>query len=113
MEIRRLKTKDVFKFRKILKKINENDILTDLLKKAVEETETEETIGVEIIGFIIDNLDVAEQEILEFLGDICGLSSDEFLNLDLIDVQKIAKEIAEKNNLTAFLKAVGKLMNSK
>ncbi len=115
LEIRKLKARDIFKFSKILKKLNNKNSLQNIIKngKNLEEQDKVELYGTEILCFLIENLDEIEGDIYEFLADIAGMTPEAFSNLDLGDLVEIIRKIGQENNLSAFFAAVSKLTDSK
>ena len=116
-EIRKLKARDLFKFSKILKKLNNKNSLQNIIKTAneknLEEQDKVELYGTEILCFLIENLDEIEEDVYEFLADIAGMTPEGFSNLDLGDLVEIIRKIGQENNLSAFFAAVSKLTDSK
>lgn len=116
-EIRKLKARDIFKFSKILKKLNNKNSLQNIIKTAneknLEEQDKVELYGTEILCFLIENLDEIEEDVYEFLADIAGMTPEAFSNLDLGDLVEIIRKIGQENNLSAFFAAVSKLIDSK
>ena len=115
-EIRKLKARDIFKFSKILKKLNNKNSLQNIIKTAneknLEEQDKVELYGTEILCFLIENLDEIEEDVYEFLADIAGMTPEAFSNLDLGDLVEIIRKIGQENNLSAFFAAVSKLTDS-
>lgn len=115
LQIRRLKGRDVFTFLRILKKLNKDNSLRNLLKEINEKIVNDEMnkfelYGTEIICILVENLDAVENDVYEFLGDIVGMKAEDFSNLDLVDLVQIIKNIIEKNDIKAFFDAVSKLI---
>lgn len=98
--MRNLKTSDIFKASKILSKIN--------LKLDTKE-KTQSEIGQELITQFIENLWKAETEVNEFLGDLAGITGEEFSNLSLEESFKIIQEFKSLPDITSFLSQVGLL----
>ncbi len=117
LKIRKLKARDIFKFSKILKKLNDKNSLQNIIKTAneknLEEKDRVELYGTEIVCLLIENLDEVEEDIYEFLADLVGMTPEAFSNLDLSDLIEIIRKIAQENNLSAFFAAVSKLTDSK
>jgi len=84
MKIRELKTSDIFKVSKILKKMN--------LKL---EGEKQEEVGKNLIMDIFENLHLAENEVNEFVGGLVGLKPEEFAELPLPESIKIIMDLKE------------------
>lgn len=88
--LRKLNGFDLFKVSKIIKKMNLLEMDIDIKNKSKEE------IGMQMIKLIVENMDVAQTEIADFLGGLVGMKPEEFLNQD-IDV--IFETIAEVKNI--------------
>jgi len=84
MKIRELKTSDIFKVSKILKKMN--------LKL---EGEKQEEVGKNLIMSVFENLHLAEDEVNEFVGGLVGLKPEEFAELPLPESIKIIMDLKE------------------
>ncbi len=80
----KITTPSIFKFLKILKKIDIN--LKDLLGKAdiaEDIEEKQEQLGMELFTLLLENIDKAEQDIYEFFAEILQISVDEYKQLDV------------------------------
>ncbi len=114
MEIRPLKTNDVFAASKIIKKIG---IKFDVTRKNDEgETvfKTQEQMGSEAILQIVENLHQAQKEINTFLGSLVGKTGEEFGELDLIEeVIPIIDKFKENPKLANFFKLAGQFAKQK
>jgi len=84
MKIRELRTSDIFKVSKILKKMN--------LKI---EGEKQEEVGKNLIMAVFENLHLAEDEVNEFVGGLVGLKPEEFAELPLPESIKIIMDLKE------------------
>lgn len=106
--MRKLQTKDVFRFARILKRA---DLTNEILKITNTEGMDAEKIGMHIISICIDGCADVNQEkaIYEFLGDITekGAEAIESLSLDVLfeDLKTISKE----NDLVTFFKSAQQL----
>lgn len=112
-QIRKLKTKDVFSFVRILKKLKAKDEMPKLNISQDKDTNYLEVYGTKLIYFLIDNLDSIENDVYEFVGDIVGMTPEAFSNLDLTEIVNILDAIVKNNNISAFSNAVSKLTISK
>jgi hypothetical protein len=99
-KLRKLKTNDIYKMSKILKKMN--------LKFNVKD-KTQEQLGAEMIQSIIENLYMAQEEVNDFLGGLVGMSGEDFGELDIEESQKIIKQFKEIPQLANFFKLAGQL----
>jgi len=99
-KLRKLKTNDIYKMSKILKKMN--------LKFNVKD-KTQEQLGAEMIQSIIENLYMAQEEVNDFLGGLVGMSGEDFGELDIEESQEIIKQFKEIPQLANFFKLAGQL----
>lgn len=99
-EVRQLKTSDVFKMSKILKKIN--------LNISVEKGMTQEQVGFAILNQVVSNLHLAEKEVSEFLGDMVGISGKEFEELPIDQSLDIINQFKNLDGIESFLKLANK-----
>jgi len=103
--MRQLITNDVFKMSKILKKLNLNfDFNIDSKDK-----NWDEKFGVEIIKKIAENAHLAQNEINDFLGELAGITGDEFGKLPIKDAIKIINEFKNLDGINDFFKSAGQL----
>lgn len=94
--LRELKTKDIFKMSKILKKMN--------LKINADEGKTQRQVGAELILSAFENLHFAEFEVNEFFADMANLTVKEFEELPFEKSMEILKEFKSIAGLSSFLK---------
>jgi hypothetical protein len=73
--MRPLKTMDIFKMSKILKKLN--------VKLDVDEKITQKQMGAQIIQRVVENLHLAENEVNAFLAELVGIDAKNLLNYRL------------------------------
>ena len=99
-EMRGLKTSDIYKMSRILKKMN--------LDLVADDTTTQVQMGVQMIKKIGENLHMAEDEVNEFMGGMVGLSGEEFGNLPIEDTIQIMEQFKEQKGLTSFFKLAAK-----
>lgn len=95
--MRQLTTNDVFKMSRILKKIN-----IDLESKG-----TDEEIGMKLLIQVAENAYLAQNEINEFLGDLVGMTGEEFGNLPIKESLAIMSEFKQLDGVVDFFKLVG------
>jgi hypothetical protein len=93
--LRGLKTSDIFKMSKILKKMN--------LKVNVGEKSNRQ-VGADFIITVFENIHLAENEVNEFLADMSGMKPEEFSELPLEKTLEIIKEFKQIPGLLNFLK---------
>lgn len=98
--MRELKTQDVFKMSRILKKM---DIKIDVNKK------TQTQVGAEVILKIAENMHMAENEINEFMGSLIGIPAKEFTELPLAKTAKYFEEFKNLPSIANFFKLAGQL----
>lgn len=99
--LRNLKTKDIFKMSKILKKMN--------LKMDDVKGKEQEQVGAEMILKIIENIHMAEDEVNIFLADISGMTKEEFEDLDIDKFFEIIKEFKNMPMVGSFLSRANQL----
>ena len=97
--MRKLKTSDIFKMSKILKKIN--------LKLEDTKDKSEKQVGMEFIKNVFENLYLAEQEVSEFLADLKGITLEEFNNLEISKTLEIIDEFKNQEGIAGFFKSAG------
>ena len=99
-EMRVLKTSDIFKMSKILKKMN--------LQMEIKEDTTQTAAGVQFIQKIAENIHMAEEEVNEFLGGLVGITKEEFSDLEIEETMEIIEMFKKQKGLTGFFKLAGK-----
>jgi|SRR5690625_3382524 len=99
-EMRNLKTGDIYKMSKILKKM---DITFE-----VDSDITQEQMGVQMIQKIAENLHLAEKEVNEFMAELIGITPDDFSELSIGDVIDVFTQFKNQKDISAFLKLAGK-----
>lgn len=112
MEIRALRTNDIFKMSKILKKIGVKvDTFSGEINKETGERKkkTQEQLGGEIILQVFENLHLAQNEVNEFLGDLVGMAGKDFGELPLEQSFEIIQQFKNIPGLVNFFKSAGQL----
>lgn len=119
-KMRKLKTKDIFKMSKILKKIDvkvgdalKGVNLDDLTKEDKKDDVTLKAgiaLAIPIIQTALENIHKAEDEVNEFLGDLVGLSGEEFSELDIEESFDIIMLFKEQKGVSNFLNKAEQLM---
>nr|WP_309099068.1 hypothetical protein [Fredinandcohnia onubensis] len=99
-EMRALKTADIFKMSKILKKMN--------IKFELDSEVTQEAMGIQLIQKVVENLHLAEDEVNEFLGNLVGLEAKKFSELPIEDTLQIISLFKGQKGIVNFLKLAGK-----
>ena len=93
---------DVYKMSKVLKKMG--------LKFDINGEMSEVQAGAEIIVKVFENLHLAQNEVNDFLGDLVGLTGDEFNKLPFTEAQKHLNEFRSLPGIADFFKSAGRLM---
>lgn len=113
IQMRSLKTKDIFPMSVILKKIGLREIAKEAALKAAKEAESGNALtkrdvtlraGVEMFAAVFENLHLAEKEVNALLADMCGMKPDEFAELDLDVVLTIMDKFKGNAAFANFLK---------
>ena len=92
--MRDLKTKDIYRMSRILKKME--------LKIDEVEGKTQKQVGAELIKNVFENLHLAEKEANEFLADLKGMTVEEFEELSIDQTFEIIKEFKNIKGLSNF-----------
>ncbi|KNY24847.1 hypothetical protein [Pseudobacteroides cellulosolvens] len=101
MEIRQLKTNDLFKMSKILKKMG---------LKLDTKGKSQEQLGAELVMSAIENIHLAQDEVNEFLGDLVGMTGPEFGELPIDNSFEIIQKFKSIPGIANFFKKAGQLM---
>jgi hypothetical protein len=111
--VRSLRTGDIFKMSKILKKLGLKVKTTykevDETGKEVVKTKTQQQIGTEVLMSLAENLHLAEEEVNDFLGDLVGMPGWEFAALPIEESWEIIKEFKTSPGVATFLQQAGQL----
>lgn len=113
MIIRKLNGNDIFKMSKILKKINFDikDInITELKTDRQNVSDVQIVAGVEIFKRVLENIHLAQDEVNDFLGGLCGCTGKEFGEKDLDEIAEIMIEFTNMIKGSNFFTYVSKLM---
>ena len=97
--MRQLITNDVFTMSRILKKLD--------LK--FEDTETDEELVLDLIKKVAENAYMAQNEINNFLGELSGMTGEEFGKLPIKESLAIIKEFKQLDGIDDFFKSAGQL----
>ena len=104
--MRELNTNDVFKMSRILSKLNlKMDFDID-----DKDDKWDEKFGLSIIQKIAENIHLVQNEVNDFLGDLNGMSADEFGKLPLKKSIAIMKEFKSLDGVADFFKLAGRSM---
>jgi len=109
MLVRELKTSDIFKMSKILKKmklkINANaEKIKDENGEEIIIEKTQKQVGAEFILSIFENLHLAETEVNNFFADMVGIAPEEFAELHIDKTLQVINEFKGISGLSNFLK---------
>ena len=95
--MRQLQTNDIFSMSRILKKLG--------LK--FEDSETDEELVLDLIKKAAENAYMAQTEINNFLGELSGMTGEEFGKLPLKESIAIIKEFKQLDGINDFFKSAG------
>ena len=95
--MRQLQTNDIFSMSRILKKLD--------LK--FEDSETDEELVLDLIKKVAENAYMAQVEINNFLGELSGMTGEEFGKLPLKESLAIIKEFKQLDGINDFFKSAG------
>lgn len=98
--MRPLKTSDIFKLSKILKKLN--------VKLDVNDKTTQQQVGVQMLQRVAENLHLAEDEVNTLLAELVGIDVKVFAELPIEDTLKIISLFKEQKGLASFLSVATK-----
>lgn len=100
--MRDLVWKDTYKMSRILKKMDmQFNISGDM---------SQEEAGVEMFLTFAENMHLAGKEASDFLGDLFGMTGEEFDNLPIGEAMSKLKEFMEIPDMPDFLESARKLM---
>lgn len=98
MLIRPLRTSDIFLMSKIFKKMG---------IKIETKDKSQEQIGAEILLAVAENFHLAQDEVNELLGNMVGLTAEQFNALPITEVLRIIKEFKSLPGISSFLQQLG------
>ena len=101
MENLKINTKTLCKISKMINKMGISSLIMKLKVETGNEKEDREEIVKELIALVIDNAYKVEDEIIEFIADIKGITPEEAANEDVIE---IIKELLKIEKFKDFLK---------
>ena len=107
MEIRELKGKDLYRFSKMLRKMNirreVKGLITDVTGKTEEEKKAKaDEIALEVAFIVLENIGNAEKEANHFFGDLVGLKPEEFAELSFKEIADIVKTVMQQEDFQDF-----------
>lgn len=100
--MRDLIMQDVYKMSKILKKMG--------LKLDINGEMSQVQAGAEIIIKVFENLHLAQNEVNDIMGDLVGISGEEFNRLPFEEAQKHLDDFRKMPGIVNFFKSAGRLM---
>lgn len=112
MEIRKLKTRDIFKLSKIVKKIglgevikNKKDQFKQDQKNISEEQKNiqNENFGIELIMYVVENIYLAENELIELIAELGNCKIEEVEELSIKEIKDIVIKIVKTEDFKSFL----------
>ena len=98
---------DVFAFSRILKKAN---IKKDL---DVKGKTTQAEMGAEMIVTFLENIDLAKNEINDFMGSLTGMTGKEFSHLPNTEALAYFEEFKNQPGINDFFKSASRLTSGK
>ncbi|MCH3962692.1 MAG: hypothetical protein LKE46_00220 [Clostridium sp.] len=110
---RGLKTKDLFSFTRIIKKMNIKPELKKLVKDVTGKTEEEKKamqrdLKVDIMFTFIESIGNADQEIYKFLGDLADKKPKEIEDQPPQDTMQMVEELFNEDGFGDFLSSAVK-----
>ena len=100
MENLKINTRILCKMSKMINKMGISSLIMKLKVETGNENEDKEEIVKELIALVIDNVYKAEDEIIDFIADIKGITKEEAADEDIIE---IIKELLKIERLKDFL----------
>ena len=96
-KMRRLNTRDVFRYTKIMSKA----------MRAVGNVDINPEAGPEIFGMVmVEGLSMADSEVAQFFGDIIGLKGEEFFNLPPEAFGEFMEQLSTHHDMASFFQIV-------
>ncbi len=139
IELRELKSADIFPMIQILNKIGFRELKEILTPEKIkemmktfkeagsekEESEKEESekdqadpktilgfnLIIEVVGVVMNNLPSCQTEIYKFMSNLSGLSVKDLEELPMADFAEMIIDLIQKQEFKDFFKAVSKLFN--
>ncbi len=105
--MRQLITNDVYKLSRILKKmqLKSEDLKTDL-----DSENADQAFGINLLLKVVENAYMAQDEINDLIGGLCGLSGEDFGNLPITESVKLITEFNNLDGISDFFAQAGRLM---
>ena len=107
--MRELKHKDIYKISKILRKMDMKKEIQKLYKDGSGKTEEErqrmlEDLKAEMLLMFMENIEKAETEINDFMGDLIGINGEEFADLPIKESMDYFAQLFNLEDAHAFFK---------
>lgn len=111
--MRNLKTSDLFKLSRIIKKMNIKNEIKGLAKDITGDTsegkkKAEQNLQIDLAMLFAENVGAAEKEIYKFFADLTGKSSTKIENMDLKDFMNLVQELFNEEDIGSFLSTASK-----
>lgn len=122
-ELRQLVSKDIFKMSRIIKGIGFNKFKEvfseDSVRRIIASNKGKEniselvgmSIGMDIVGIIIDNLPNVAEPIYSFLEDLSGISAEEIKELPMDEFMQMIVDVIKKEEFGDFIRVVSGLFS--
>ena len=129
MELRNLQATDIFLIVKILnkigyekirKEINVDEIMSVREKISTTNDEKKKTsliaeygvnVVMSVLGILLENLPLIEQDLYNFVGSIAGIKAKDVAKMDINKFVDLLIEIVNKEEFKDFFKRASKLIN--
>lgn len=119
MELRKLKSSDMFTMLNIINKIGVKEFKTCFESEAIQRSLSNkdviyESIGLmvafEIVGVILPNLIKCKEDIYQFLSDLSNTDVKILENMDFVEFTNVIVDFVKKDEFKDFFKVVSKLV---
>ena len=129
MELRNLQATDIFLIVKILnkigyekirKEINVDEIMSVREKISTTNDEKKKTsliaeygvnVVMSVLGILLENLPLIEQDLYNFVGSVAGIKAKDVAKMDINKFVDLLIEIVNKEEFKDFFKRASKLIN--
>ena len=129
MELRNLQATDIFLIVKILnkigyekirKEINVDEIMSVRKKLSTTDDEKKKTsliaeygvnVVMSVLGILLENLPLIEQDLYNFVGSVAGIKAKDVAKMDINKFVDLLIEIVNKEEFKDFFKRASKLIN--
>ena len=129
MELRNLQATDIFLIVKILnkigyekirKEINVDEIMSVKEKLSTTDDEKKKTsliaeyganVVMSVLGILLENLPLIEQDLYNFVGSVAGIKAKDVAKMDINKFVDLLIEIVNKEEFKDFFKRASKLIN--